>query len=218
MKRVNRMKSRRRGRRRWNIPVLCISCALALNIIGISYAAWSDGVTSETKISLGELDVMFDHYDESDEGLNVLAYGDTVTITGTIPHDYNNTFIIGVSKSGTVPYRLNNEFDGNDIVKIKYNDDHSQLLVHVHASCNGACDQKVVRNYNEEVTEYAMYIATLQHEASKQVDSVEEISNENASNRDEVAFRCNPPTPPTTTHNIDVEIPVVQSNLWQGGS
>lgn len=89
-----------------------------LNIMGISYAAWSEGTRLDCKVSTGNMELIFEHYEIEGLSKNIndelviedefnISHGERgMKIGGRIIESGNRTLTLRVKNNGSVPVRL----------------------------------------------------------------------------------------------------------------
>lgn len=116
------MARRRRKKRYIEKYTILIGSIVLLNLVGVSYGYWSEGLQLTTSISTGKLDVefkdvVFDESDEDtrtvlsglleiDENLKINNKGNSIEIEGKIPQEYDKRKVqlkYSLHNNGTIP-------------------------------------------------------------------------------------------------------------------
>ncbi|SDJ94485.1 hypothetical protein [Natronincola ferrireducens] len=110
------MAKKKRKRKSIGKYILLIGAIVFLNLIGVSYGYWNDGLQLITSITTGRLDVRFARnpsvsIELPDVHLTpVVSWdGDRITIEGEVPSEHVNQWVTlnySVENTGTIPVRL----------------------------------------------------------------------------------------------------------------
>lgn len=133
----------------YRVALICGTIAIALNLIGVGYAAWNEGVSINSTISTGSIDVIFSNVnfnnnpngDKEDNGnkksndIKLDFNSDTILVSGTMY--YNNDIVLKyeVMNNGTLPVDISSvsnekyEFENGGFIIV--NPDSGTIKIHI---------------------------------------------------------------------------------------
>jgi len=108
---ANKNKKKRSG-----INLMIISSILSLNLIGIGYAQWNDGLNIVTSISTGNIDPIFieKNIDNlNDKGTLTAKMLDKriIWVEGQVETDYEGILSYGLQNNGSIPVKFGRTYD-----------------------------------------------------------------------------------------------------------
>lgn len=108
------MGKKKRKNRLQGKHIILISSIIMLNILGVSYGYWSDGLVMATSIRSGKLDAKFimdRNINNSIDGLSIdiSSDGKTITIGGEVSSEYTGMIYYTIENTGSIPVIVSNE-------------------------------------------------------------------------------------------------------------
>lgn len=94
--------------------IILISSIIGLNLMGVGYSFWNEGLQVKTSVSTGEIEIELEEYSiEGDlgegTGLMINFENDTININGEIPVGYRGGLNYYIRNKGNLPIVINGE-------------------------------------------------------------------------------------------------------------
>lgn len=100
---------RKKQEKKLSNAVICLSAIAALNLIGISHAAWNDRILIHTTISTGNIAPYFETGNNASNPISVHKISDhALHIRGECDWGHSETIAISIPNSGSIPVTLKN--------------------------------------------------------------------------------------------------------------
>lgn len=93
----------KKGERHSGTTLIMLSVIIALNLAGINYAHWEQGMVEKTKVKTGMIEAQIDSFKITGEGLEGSKDDGDLKIKGTMQEGQTATVIYSVKNKGKIP-------------------------------------------------------------------------------------------------------------------